>query len=82
MTVDQACEDVGQIGVGVGAGEFAALDETGQDGPVLGAHVAAGEECILPVQGAWRVRRGWCRARRGRLRGTRSGHPSVRGCIG
>jgi len=49
MTVDQACEDVGQIGVGVGAGEFAALDETGQDGPVLGAHV----RCDVMMPGVW-----------------------------
>ena len=49
MTANQACEDVGKIGVGVGAGEFAALDEAGEDGPVLSAHVAAGEERILPV---------------------------------
>ena len=49
MTADQAREDVGQIGIGVGAGQFAALDKAGDDGPVLGAHVAASEERILAV---------------------------------
>ena len=47
MTAYQACEDVGQIGVGIGAAEFAALYETGEDSPVLGAYVAGGEERIL-----------------------------------
>jgi hypothetical protein len=34
MTADAAGEDIGQKGVGVGAGEFAALDEAGEDGTV------------------------------------------------
>ena len=55
MTVDQACEDVGQIGVGVGVAEFAALDKTGEDGPVLGAHIR--RDLMMPgVWGAkWRL---------------------------
>jgi hypothetical protein len=39
MTVHQTGQNVGEIGVGIDAGEFAALDQAGEDRPVLGAFV-------------------------------------------
>ena len=44
MAADEARQDVGQIGVGVHAGEFAAFDKAGEDGPVVSPFVTSGEE--------------------------------------
>ena len=49
MAIDQAGDDVGQIGPGLHGGELAAFDQRGEDRPVLTAFVAAGEERVLPV---------------------------------
>lgn len=50
MAVDDAGDHVREVGLGVDAVELAALDERGDDSPVLGAAVGAGEERILPCQ--------------------------------
>jgi hypothetical protein len=57
MTVHQAGQDISQIGVGVGPGEFAALDEADEDRPVMGALFETGEERIIAVQGMERMAR-------------------------
>ena len=51
MTVDEAGEDVGEIGFGIDVVEFAGLDERGEDRPMLAAAVGAGEQCILSIEG-------------------------------
>ena len=50
MAGDEALEDVGEVGVGIDAVQFAGFDQRGDDGPVLGALVGAGEERVLTVQ--------------------------------
>lgn len=51
MSADEPGQNVFEVDGRVGAVQFAALDEGGQDGPVLGAFVGAGEERILAVEG-------------------------------
>ena len=51
MSADDPGDDVGEIGVRLDAVELGGFDERGDDGPMLGAAVGAGEERILPGQG-------------------------------
>jgi hypothetical protein len=51
MAVDDAADDVGQVVVGLQADELAGLDQGSDDGPMFGAAVGAGEECIFPIEG-------------------------------
>ena len=76
VAVDDAGDDVGEVGVRLDADELAGLDQRGDDRPVLGAAVGAGEERILAVEGERAdrcARRRWCRSRCGRRRGSGSG---------
>jgi hypothetical protein len=50
MTVDDLCDDVGEVGVRFDAHEFAGLDQRGDDGPMLAAAVGAREERVFAVQ--------------------------------
>ena len=50
MAGDDACDDVGDVGLRVDAVEFAGFHERGDDGPVLGTAVRAGEECIFAIE--------------------------------
>src|SRR5882757_9674430 len=50
MTVDDPGKDVGQIAKRIDVVEFAGFDQRSDSGPVLGAAVGAGEQCIIPVQ--------------------------------
>ena len=50
MTFDEAGEDVGEIGFGIDAVQFAGLDERSVDSPMLAAAVRSGEECVLPIE--------------------------------
>ena len=50
MTIDDLCDDVGEVGVRFDADELAGLDQRGDDGPMLAAAVGAGEECVFAVQ--------------------------------
>ena len=47
MTIDDLGEHVGEIGVRVDAIHFAGSDQGGQDCPMFGAAVGAGEEMIF-----------------------------------
>lgn len=51
MAVDDAGDDVGQVGVRVDVVELAGFDERGDGRPVLGAAVGADEERILAIEG-------------------------------
>ena len=51
MAPDDAGDDVGEVGLRVDAVQLAGLDERGEDRPVLGAAVGAGEESVLAVEG-------------------------------
>jgi hypothetical protein len=48
--VDELGQRVGEPGVRVHAVELAGLDQRGDDRPVGAALVAAGEECVLPIE--------------------------------
>ena len=50
MTVDDLCDDVGEVGVWFDTDELAGLDQRGNDGPMLAAAVGAREECVFAVQ--------------------------------
>ena len=50
MAVDDLGEHVGELGVRIDVVELAGLDQRGDDGPMLGAAIGAGEERILPVE--------------------------------
>ena len=45
--IDEACQDVGQIGLRIYAMEPAGLDEAGDNSPVLGSVIIACEEVVL-----------------------------------
>jgi hypothetical protein len=49
VAVDEAAEDVGEIGLGIDHVELAGLDERGDDAPVDAALVGAGEQRVLAV---------------------------------
>jgi hypothetical protein len=45
--VDEADENVGEIGLGLYAVQFVGLDQRGEDGPIFGAAIVTREESIL-----------------------------------
>jgi hypothetical protein len=49
VAVDDPGEDVGEVAERFDSVEFAGFDQRGDDGPVLGAAVRSGKECILAV---------------------------------
>ena len=51
MSTDDGGERGRQPRLGIDAVEFAGFDQRGEDRPVLGPGVVAGEESVLPVQG-------------------------------
>lgn len=51
MAVDDAGDDLAQVGVMVDVVELAGFDERGDGRPVLGAAVGLGEEGILAIEG-------------------------------
>ncbi|MGY4501291.1 hypothetical protein ACVWYH_005222 [Bradyrhizobium sp. GM24.11] len=50
VTIDDLCDDVGEVGVWFDIDELAGLDQRGDDGPMLAAAVGAREECVFAVQ--------------------------------
>ena len=50
MAFDEAGEDVGEIGFGIDAVQFAGLDKRGVDGPMLATAVRSREECVLSIE--------------------------------
>ena len=50
MTVDDPCDDVGEIGEGLDATELACFDERGDDRPMLAASIRACEEGVLAIE--------------------------------
>ena len=48
--IDQAGEDISEPSLGINAGQFGCFDERGEDGPIFGAVIVAGEESILACQ--------------------------------
>lgn len=50
MAVDEAGENVGEVGGGVDPVQLAALDQGREHRPILGTFMAAGEETVLSVQ--------------------------------
>jgi len=51
VTLDDAGDDVGEVGLWIDAVRLAGLDQRGEDGPVLGAAIGAGEEVVLAAEG-------------------------------
>ena len=51
--IDQAGEDISEPSLGINAGQFGCFDERGEDGPIFGAVIVAGEESILACQSLW-----------------------------
>lgn len=51
VSVDDAGDRLAQVGFGIDGVELAGLDERGDDGPVFGAAVRAGEQGVLSGQG-------------------------------
>jgi hypothetical protein len=50
VAVDDAGDDVGQVGVRLDANQLTGLDERGDGGPMFGTAVGAGEQSILSRQ--------------------------------
>src|ERR1700733_12402486 len=48
--IDELGQHVGEISLRIDATEFAALDERGDAGPVLGAVIMTGKQCILAIE--------------------------------
>ena len=48
VAVDEAGQDVGEIGLGIDGVELAGLDQRSDDAPVDTALVGAGEQSVLP----------------------------------
>ena len=48
--IDEPGQHVGEISLRIDATELARLDERGDAGPVLGAVIMAGEQCILAIE--------------------------------
>jgi hypothetical protein len=46
--IDGTGENVCKVPVGIDAVELAGLDQRSHDGPVFGAIIVAGEECVFP----------------------------------
>ena len=53
MSLDDQRDDGGHVGLGIDPVELAGLDQRGNDGPVAGAAVRAGEQGVLPRQRQW-----------------------------
>ena len=51
MAVDDAREDVCEIGVRIDAARFACFDQRGDHGPILSAVIRSGEERVLAIEG-------------------------------
>jgi hypothetical protein len=51
VALDDARDDVGQVGLGINFIELASFDERGQDRPVCAAAIGAGEEGVLAIEG-------------------------------
>ena len=51
MAVDDPGDDVGQVAVRLDGEQLAGFDQRGDDRPVLGAAVGAGEQGVLAVEG-------------------------------
>jgi hypothetical protein len=51
MSADNADNDVGEVGLRIDVVEFAGLNQGGEDGPVLGAAIGAGEEMVFAAEG-------------------------------
>ena len=51
VAVDDAGNDVGQIAVRLDAEELAAFDQRGNDRPMFGASIGAGEEGVFAREG-------------------------------
>lgn len=51
MAIDDAGNDVGQIAVRLDPEELAAFDQRGNDSPMLGTAIGAGEERVFARQG-------------------------------
>jgi hypothetical protein len=47
-TVDEVCQQIGEVSLRVDIVEFARLDQRGEVGPILSAFVTAGEQTVLP----------------------------------
>jgi hypothetical protein len=50
MAVDDAGDDIGEIGLRIGAGQLAGFDQRG-DGPMIRTAIGTGEECVLAREG-------------------------------
>ena len=51
MTIDDGCEDTGQIAVRLDLVQFAGLNERCEHGPILGPSVVTGKERVLSLEG-------------------------------
>ena len=51
MAIDDAGDDVGEVAVGLDVDQFAGRDQRGDDGPMFGTAVRAGEQGVLAGQG-------------------------------
>lgn len=49
MAIDDASNDVGEIGVGLDVYQLTDLDQRGEDSPMLAATVGTGEQGVLAV---------------------------------
>jgi hypothetical protein len=50
MSVDEAAEDIGEIGLGIDRVELAGLDQRGDHAPVHAALIGAGEQGVLAIE--------------------------------
>src|SRR5215469_5086619 len=50
MAVDDAGDDVGEVGVRIDADKLAGFDQRSDHGPVLGTAVGTGEESVLAIR--------------------------------
>jgi hypothetical protein len=51
VSIDDGCEDAGQVAVRFDLVQFAGLDQRREHGPVLRSSIVTGEECVLSLQG-------------------------------
>ena len=51
VAVDDAGDDVGEVGVRIDADKLAGFDQRSDHGPVLGTAVGTGEESVLAIEG-------------------------------
>jgi hypothetical protein len=48
--IEELREDIGEVGLGIDAVQFAGFDERGDAGPVLRALIMTGEECVFAIE--------------------------------